>query len=79
MMGIWRQWGKKLSGKKERRGYESRTKFRNHMRLTVKGFLGRFTAVSATWVSGRPSDSLPVILINKPMNRYLLGDLEADA
>lgn len=49
------------------------------MRLIVKGFLGRFTAVSATWVSGRSSDSLSVILINKPMNRYLLGDLEADA
>lgn len=66
-------------GRKKGRGYEWRTKFRNHMRLIVKGFLGRFTAVSATWVSGWPSDSLSVILINKPMNRYLLGDLEADA
>lgn len=45
----------------------------------MEGFLGEFAAVSAPWVSGWPSDSLSVILINKPMNRYLLGDLEAHA
>lgn len=60
-------------------GSEWRTKFRNLGRLVAKGFLGRFTAVSAPWVSGQPSERLSVILINNPMNRYLLGDFEADA
>lgn len=80
-VGSWRVWGgsgRKMRGK-EGRGYEQRAKFRNHVRLVVEGFLGRFIAVSAPWVSGKPSDTPSVILINKPMNQYLLGDLEADA
>ena len=56
-----------------------RAKFRNHMRLVMEGFLGHFSAVSASWISGRPSDTPSVILINKPMNQYLLGDFEVDA
>lgn len=49
------------------------------MRLIVEGLLCRFAAVSVSWVSGQPSDMTLEILINKPMNLYLLGDLEADA
>lgn len=45
----------------------------------MERFLGRLAAVSAPWVSGQPSDTPLVILINKTMNRYLLGDLEAEA
>lgn len=44
----------------------------------MEGFLSRFSAVSAPQVPWQPSDTPSVILINKPMNRYLLGDLEAD-
>ena len=51
----------------------------NQWRLAAEGFLGCFTAFSAPWVSGQPSERLSVILINKPMNWYLLGDFEAAA
>lgn len=64
--------------RKEGRGYECRVKFRNHVRLVLGGFLGRFSAISAPRIPWQPSDTPSVILINKPMNRYLLGDLEAD-
>lgn len=40
---------------------------------------GRFPAASAPWVSGQPLAAPLVILINKPVNQHLLGDLEADA
>lgn len=65
--------------RKEGRGHKWKTKFRNHVRLIVEGLLCRFAAVSVSWVSGQPSDMTLEILINKPMNLYLLGDLEADA
>lgn len=45
----------------------------------MEGFLCHFAAVSVSWVSGQPSDMTLEILMNKPMNLYLLRDLEADA
>ena len=70
---VWRgQWKENGVGRKEGRGCEWRTKFRDHTRLII-------TAVSAPWFPGQPPDTPSVILITKPMDQYLLGDLEADA
>lgn len=76
MVGTGRQWLE--TEREEREAVSEELSLGNQGRLTAEGFLGRFTAFSSPWVSGQPSERLSVVLINKPMNRYLLGDFETD-
>ena len=54
--------------REEREAVSKEPSLGNQWRLAAEDFLGRFTAFSAPWVSGQPSERLSVILINKPMN-----------
>lgn len=66
MVGTGRQWLEKE--REEREEVSEEPSLGNQWRLAAEGFLGCFTAFSAPWVSGQPSERLSVILINKPMN-----------